>query len=180
MASIQESDQNKLTSFFNEEYHSLRAYVKSKIEDSTDRDAEDIVQDVAVRIFSRPVDAMPITNIAGFVYNSVRNRIIDLMRSKKGNSYASEDVDQQWQEFAELFYCDADNTYAPEVVGALRRAIDQLRSEYRDIIIAIDFEGYTYREIALETGISPGTLMSRRHRALSVLAKVLEKEKNNF
>ncbi|MEM9076773.1 MAG: RNA polymerase sigma factor [Bacteroidota bacterium] len=180
MASTQESDQNKLTSFFNEEYHSLRAFVKSRIEDSTDRDAEDIVQDVAVRIFSRPVDATPIGNIAGFVYNSVKNRIIDLMRSKKGNAYASEDVDQQWQEFAELFYGEADNSYAPEIVDALRSAIDELRQEYRDIIIAVDFEGYTYREIALETGISPGTLMSRRHRALSILVKVLEKQKNNF
>ncbi len=178
MSPTQENDQNRLTTFFNEEYYSLRSYVKSRIQDTTDRDAEDIVQDVAVRIFSRPGDATPITNIAGFVYNAVRNRIIDLMRSKKENSYSNDDIDQRWREFAELFYGEADNSYTPHLQKALRLAIEELKPEYKDIIIAIDFEGYTYREIATETGISPGTLMSRRHRALSVLSKLLEKEKN--
>nr|WP_298995714.1 RNA polymerase sigma factor [uncultured Allomuricauda sp.] len=180
MSSPQESDQNRLTTFFNEEYHSLRAYVRSRIENSTERDAEDVVQDVAVRIFSRPVDATPISNITGFVYNAVRNRIIDLMRSKKTNTYTSDDMDHRWQEFAELFYDKADNSYTPELEKALRDAIQKLKPEYRDIIIAVDFEGYTYREITTETNISSGTLMSRRHRALSILAKILEKEKNNF
>ncbi|MEM9362659.1 MAG: RNA polymerase sigma factor [Bacteroidota bacterium] len=178
MGSTQESDQNRLTDFFNEEYYSLKAFVRSRIEDTTERDAEDIVQDVAVRIFSRPGDATPITNIAGFVYNAIRNQIVDLMRSNKGRSYATDDMDKRWQEFAELIYGKADNSYDSKLEEALRGAIEDLRQEYKDIIIAVDFEGYTYREIALETGISPGTLMSRRHRALSILSKLLEKEKN--
>ena len=83
IASMQENDQNRLTTFFDEEYFSLKAYVRSRIDDTSERDAEDIVQDVAVRIFSRPGDATPITNIAGFVYNAIRNRIVDLMRTNK-------------------------------------------------------------------------------------------------
>ncbi|UWX55168.1 sigma-70 family RNA polymerase sigma factor [Maribacter litopenaei] len=59
----------------------------------------------------------------------------------------------------------------------LKEAISSLKADYRDIIIAVDFEGYTYKEIANQTGISPGTLMSRRHRAMSLLLKKLKTEK---
>jgi len=153
--------------------------VQSKIRDTSERDAEDIVQDVALRIFSRADDTMPINNIGGFVYNAIRNRIIDIMRGKKERKLPSEDIDQQWQEFAELFYGDADNSYSPEMEAALKKAITDLKPVYRDIVIAIDFEGYTYKELAERTGIPSGTLMSRRHRAMSELSKSLENIKES-
>ena len=167
-------NRNNLATFFNEEYHSLRTYVQSKIRDTSERDAEDIVQDVALRIFSKADDILPINNIGGFVYSAIRNRIIDIMRGKKERKYPSEDIDRQWRDFAELFYGDADNSYSPEMEMALQTAVEGLKPPYRDIIIAVDFEGYTYKEIAAQTGIPSGTLMSRRHRALSLLSKHLE------
>ncbi|USD26820.1 RNA polymerase sigma factor [Flagellimonas marinaquae] len=168
---------NNLTTFFNEEYGSLRSYVKSRIRDTSEQDAEDIVQDVALRIFSRPEDAIPITNVGGFVYNAIRNRIIDIMRGKKEKKLPSEEIDRQWREFAEFFYGDADNSYSTEMEQALKKAVEDLKPVYRDIVIAIDFEGYNYRQIAERTGIPAGTLMSRRHRAMSELSKKLEKIK---
>ncbi|NAY91452.1 sigma-70 family RNA polymerase sigma factor [Muricauda sp. JGD-17] len=172
-------NRNNLSTFFNEEYTSLRRYVQSKIQDTSERDAEDIVQDVALRLFSKADDILPIQNVAGFVYNSVRNRIIDVMRGKKEYKYSSDDMDGQWQEFVQLFYGEADNTYSPLLEKALRQAIMELKPVYRDIIIAIDFEGYAYKEIADQTGIPAGTLMSRRHRALSILSKNLENTKKH-
>jgi len=167
-------DRNNLTDFFNEEYGSLRSYVQSRIRDTSERDAEDIVQDVALRIFSRPDDAIPVTNVGGFVYNAIRNKIIDIMRGKKERKLPSEDIDQQWWEFAEFFYGDADNSYSPEMEQALKEAVEKLKPAYRDIVIAIDFEGYNYRELSNRTSIPAGTLMSRRHRALAELSKKLE------
>ncbi|MEE1961798.1 RNA polymerase sigma factor [Allomuricauda taeanensis] len=172
-------NRNNLSTFFNEEYSSLRLYVQSKIRDTSERDAEDIVQDVALRIFSRADDAVPINNIGGFVYNAIRNRIIDIMRGKKEKKLPSEDIDRQWQEFAELFYGNADNSYSPEMEVALKKAITDLKPMYRDIVVAIDFEGYTYKELADRTGIPQGTLMSRRHRAMSELSKSLENIKES-
>ena len=167
-------NRNNLTNFFNEEYGSLRSYVQSRIQDTSERDAEDIVQDVALRMFSRSDDSLPITNVGGFVYNAIRNRIIDIMRGKKERKLPSEDIDQQWREFAEFFYGDADNSYSQEMEQALKKAVEDLKPVYRDIIIAIDFEGYNYKQIAKRTGIPTGTLMSRRHRAMSELSKKLE------
>lgn len=173
MVSEKENYSN-LTAFFKDEYHSLQAYVRSKIDDTADNDAEDIIQEVAVRIFSRSKDAVPINNIAGFVYNSIRNKIIDIMRTKKERSYEDSELEGVWMEFAELFYEKSSNDYSEHLKERLKWAVLDLKPVYRDIILAIDFEGYTYKEIATQTDIPMGTLMSRRHRAISYLYKELE------
>lgn len=169
-----------LRSFFDDEYHSLKAYAKSRIDDTANRDAEDIVQDVALKLFSRADSLSPIDNIAGFVYGSIRNKIIDLMRKKKKETSLEEDMEKRLFEFTELLYGRIDNEYSEEMIKQLKSAIGKLKPLHRDIIIAVDFEGYTYRELSQETQIPPGTLMSRRHRALSILLKELETKKQNI
>jgi len=170
---LTKANKTSLTDFFKEEYQSLQGYVRSKIDDTSDGDAEDIIQDVALRIFSRPEDALPITNITGFVYHALRNKIIDVLRTKKQRDDNDDDLEQLWSAFAEQFYTADGAGYSENLKERLKQAIGTLRPEYQEIIFAIDFEGYTYREISGETGISPGTLMSRRHRALSILSKKL-------
>ena len=81
------NNQLKITAFFREEYQALKGYVKSRIDDTADRDADDIIQDVAVRIFSRPEEALPISNISGFVYGALKNKIVDTMRTRKEKLY---------------------------------------------------------------------------------------------
>lgn len=169
--------QNNLTEFFEEEYSSLKGYVRSKIKHTAESDAEDIIQDVALRIFSRPLDALPIQNIGGFVYNAIRNRIIDSMRTKKVRIDDKDTLEILWTEFASMFQDDLKETYPEKLQEKLKKAIEELKPVYRDIIIAVDFEGYTYKEISRQTGIPPGTLMSRRHRAMSLLLKKLKTEK---
>jgi len=164
----------KLKTFFNEEYHLLKAYVNSRINDAADRDAEDIIQDVALKIFSRTDNLSPINNVAAFVYSSIKNKIIDIMRTKKEKFRIDDEIEIRLIEFTELYYGKSDNSYSDEMKNELMKAIFSLKPYYKDIIIAIDFEGFTYKDLSLETGIPQGTLMSRRHRALSLLFKQLE------
>ncbi len=180
MATEKENKQ-KLESFFEDEYHLLKGYVRSRIRASTEWDAEDIIQDVALNLFSGAERYSPINNVAGFVYRSIRNRIIDVMRKRKGSLNEEAKDDEKLMEFAELLYGESDNSYSDKMKDELKEALLNLKEPYRDIIIAIDFEGYTYAEITNETGIPEGTLMSRRHRALAQLFKQLEhkKEINN-
>ena len=168
---------SKLADFFREEYQALKGYVRARIDDTADSDAEDIIQEVALRVFSRAQDLTPINNIAGFVYHAVRNRIVDNLRTRKVRSYDPGEVERRWTEFAETFYGPSVKPYGEGMVKRLKQALGQLKPAYRDILIAVDFEGQTYREIAGQTGIPPGTLMSRRHRALSVLQNELKKQK---
>lgn len=166
----------KLSAFFGEEYDKLKYYVNSKISKSADRDAEDIIQDVALKLFSGADDYSPINNIAGFVYSAIRNKIIDTMRTKKPKSHFQDIGEGNLIEFIELFHNNSDNSYPEKMKHALIKTISELKPHYREIIIAIDFEGLSYREISSATGIPEGTLMSRRHRALSILNKKLKNE----
>lgn len=178
-----ESDNNKkLKDFFGKEYHSLKAYVNSRIKTNVNRDAEDIIQDVALKLFSGADRYSPINNVAGFVYYAIKNKIIDVMRTSNKQTVNHENQNEaKLVEFAELLNDNPDNAYTEQMKDELKKAIMDLKPKYRNIIIAVDFENYSYKEIAFETGIPVGTLMSRRHRAISYLYKQLKtkKEINN-
>ena len=171
---VPEQRETNLSHFFKEEYQALKGYVRSKIEHTSESDAEDIIQDVALRIFSRPPESLPITNIGGFVYHAIKNKIIDTMRTKKERIRNEDELEFLWTEFTSLFYEVDNETYTLQLKSELKNAIVSLKPSYRDIIIAVDFEGYSYKEIAEETGIPSGTLMSRRHRAIAILSKQIE------
>ncbi len=171
----QKPDNNKkLQDFFSEEYQSLKSYVKYRIKESADRDAEDIIQDVALKMFSSVDRYGPINNVAGFVYRSIRNKIIDIMRNGKKTNSIENESEYKLQEVLDEIYGNADNNYSDELKQKLKTCMNELKPMYREILIAIDFEGYTYKEISEETGIPEGTLMSQRHRAISQLYKQLE------
>lgn len=168
----------KLGAFFGSEYDQLKSYVHSKIADSSERDAEDIIQDVALKLFSRSSDISPINNVAGFVYNSIRNKIVDILRSKKNERRENNENEQKLLEFIDLFYGESDNSYPENIKEDLICCIADLKPHYKSIIIAIDFEGYTYKELSKIMEVPEGTLLSRRHRALSILNKKLKKNIN--
>ncbi|WP_298533371.1 RNA polymerase sigma factor [uncultured Algibacter sp.] len=173
------SDNNKkLKDFFDKEYYSLKGYVGSKLKESINRDAEDIIQDVALKLFTGADRYSPINNVAGFVYHALKNKIIDVMRVSKKQPISHENQNEiKLTEFAQLVHSNSDDDYTEQMKMELKKAIINLKPDYKDIIIAIDFEGYTYKEIAFETGIPVGTLMSRRHRAISQLFKKLKTKK---
>ncbi|WP_406684071.1 RNA polymerase sigma factor [Seonamhaeicola sp. MEBiC1930] len=178
----QSENSKKLNEFFNEEYTSLKTYVSSNLKASINKDAEDIIQDVALKLFTSADRYSPINNVAGFVYRAIKNKVIDVMRaSKKSTIDYNSQNENKLMEFASLIYESADNSYPEQMKSALKTAIMNLKLDYRNIIIAIDFEGNTYKEVERETGIPVGTLMSRRHRAISQLYKTLKhkKEINN-
>ncbi len=179
MAKSTENNTN-LKQFFNAEYHALKNYVRSRIDDTADRDAEDILQDVALNLFSREDHLTPINNIAGFVYRSIRNKIIDTMRTKKVRLYLDETLEGNIAELAELFYGDSLFVDDDELKKQLKEAIHGLKPNYKEVILAIDFENLSYSQLSSETGIPQGTLMSRRHRALSLLYKELEKKRTTI
>jgi len=164
---------NKFKEFFNKEYNSLRTYVNSKISETAERDADDIIQDVALKIFSRVDNLLPINNIAGFVYNSIRNKIIDVMRINKQKTYIDDLLNKQLVEFANRIYEKSDELIIQKQINQLKIAISELKPIYQEIILSIDFEGYTYSELSAETQVPKGTLLSRHHRAISILYKQL-------
>lgn len=173
---MESENSKKLSDFFGREYDALKRYVGTKISDTANREAEDIIQDVALKLFSGADRYAPINNVAGFVYTSIRNRIIDIMRTKKNSSSVT--IDNDLLDLVDVLHQSANSYSSEETVLLLKECIGELKPAYKDIIIAIDFDGFTYKEISKETGISIGTLMSRRHRALGILYTKIEQKIN--
>ena len=174
----QSENSKKLNTFFNEEYSSLKSYVSSNLKASVNKDAEDIIQDVALKLFTGADRYSPINNVAGFVYRAIRNKIIDVMRSSKKTNVSYETQNEtKLIELAHLIYETSSDLYPEHMIYELKKAIIDLKPNYKHVIIAIDIEGYTYKEIEQETGIPIGTLMSRRHRAISLLYKTLKSKR---
>mgnify|MGYP003646569200 FL=1 len=173
---MESENSKKLKDFFGNEYDSLKMYVSTKISDTVNREAEDIIQDVALKLFMGADRYAPINNVAGFVYKSIRNKIIDVMRTTK--KMKAVDLDKDLLELMDVLHQSPNRYTSDEMILVLKKCIEDLKPAYKDIIIAVDFEGYSYREISAETGISIGTLMSRRHRAIGLLYTKIEQKIN--
>ncbi len=143
---MESKNNKKLNDFFEDEYPSLKRYVRSKLSDSTRYDAEDIIQDVALKLFAGANRYSPINNVASFVYRAIKNRIIDLMRSSKKHTVSTESQKEtKLNELLELLYGTADNSYSETLKLDFKNAIMQLTPDYRNVILARDFEDYTYK-----------------------------------
>jgi RNA polymerase sigma-70 factor (ECF subfamily) len=171
------SDNNKkLQDFFSQEYKSLKAYINRRLATSASYDAEDIIQEVALRLFARADKTLPITNVTGFVYYAIKNKLVDLLRSNK--RYTTQDIQEESPLFASMLTALIEDHYSDETIILLRKSIATLKPHYKEVIWAIDYQGYSYQELAEETGIPAGTLMSRRHRAIAILHKKLKNQLN--
>ena len=171
--------------FFREEHGRLVGYVRRWLDESAGEEAEDIVQDVALNIFDRGDITAPIRDLSAYVYRALKNRIVDYLRQKKPS--LSLDAPRNGEEAPTLADLLSDNSAAPqsalerkELHDHLYQAIDALKPEDRAIIMATDFEGWTFHDLAEEWDVPLGTLLARKARALKKIRKSLEASDKSF
>lgn len=176
---------SKFAVFFAREHQKLANYVRSLIIGTANLDAEDIVQDVALNIFTRVDFNSPVENVAGYIYRALRNKIIDIQR-KKELPVDSMDKEEETKEGRIIKQIPDTEEEVPEIARneamqkKMMQAIEKLKPEQQEVIIATDFEGYTFEELSEETGVPIGTLLSRKHRAMAKLYNMLtDKTINN-
>jgi RNA polymerase sigma factor (sigma-70 family) len=145
-----ERDQ-RISEVVTREQSRLRRFIRRRVQDR--RDVEDILQDV----FSELVEAnrllMPIDHISGWLFRVARNRITDLFRRKRPES-----LDDTAAGFAELLpspEAGPDALYARGVLlEQLESALDELPAEQREVFVAHELEGRSFKQMAAETGVS--------------------------
>jgi RNA polymerase sigma factor (sigma-70 family) len=150
---------SKWTEFFRRERSRLVRYVGRLIDDAADREAEDIVQDVMLGVFDRADITIPIENLSAYIYQAIRNKIVDIFRKKK-------QVIPLPDEVRDAGSSTEDVVEKKELVDYVHQAIDSLSPESRAVVIATEFEGRTFRELSEEWNIPIGTLLARKSRAL--------------
>jgi RNA polymerase sigma-70 factor (ECF subfamily) len=173
-----EIQRQSLDRFFRKEYNKLLNFARKNAEDRfPESSPEDIIQDVMVGLIDKlDLDAQ-IGNLTGYIYQSVKNRILDYRKKKQRNVSIEKFTDTKNNNY--LLNTMRDETVAEEKkyskIGPemLKQAISQLRPDEQAVIIATEFENQTYEELSEEWDIPMGTLLSRKHRALSKLQKIL-------
>ena len=157
------SDQDqRISDAVTREESRLRGFIRRRVPDA--RDAEDILQDV----FSALVEAnrllVPIEHVTGWLFRVARNRIIDLFRARRP------ELSEERLELDDVLPSpDAgpEEEYARGVLlEALEQAIGELPAEQRDVFIAHELEGRSFKEISTATGIGVNTLLSRKRYAV--------------
>src|SRR5258708_2846545 len=132
-----EQDQ-RISEVLKREQHRLRNFIRRRVPDQ--RDAEDILQDVFYKLVEANRLLMPIEHLTGWLFRVARNRITDLFRKKKPESFSdmavAGDDDERLQLDALLPSPDAgpEALYARNVlVDELELAIDELPEEQREV-----------------------------------------------
>jgi RNA polymerase sigma factor (sigma-70 family) len=133
------------------------------------RDAEDILQDVFYALMEANRLLMPIEHVTGWLFRVARNRIFRKTRPESFSDTAVADENDELLHLEDLLPSpDAgpEALYARNaLLDALELAIDELPEEQRDVIIAHELEGRSFKEMAAEKGMSVNTLLSRKRYA---------------
>jgi RNA polymerase sigma factor (sigma-70 family) len=150
---------SKLAEFLRQERQALVGYVRRRIDDAAEHEAEDIVQDVALHLFDRADPSVPIQNLAAYVYRALRNRIVDFYRKQQETVVLREAALGSGKD-------PSLEIEKEEMLDDVFEAMEQLSVEERAIVLATEMEGRTFKELAEDWGIPIGTLLARKSRAL--------------
>jgi RNA polymerase sigma factor (sigma-70 family) len=162
-----------------EEGSRLRNFIRRRVPDPSD--AEDIVQEVFYELVEANRLLMPIEYVTGWLFRVARNRITDLFRKKKPVTFsdaAVEDGDGELLQIEDLLPSpDAgpEALYVRNVlVDELEFALDELPDEQREVFVAHELEGRSFKELSAESGINVNTLLSRKRYAVLHLRERLQ------
>lgn len=151
--------------------HSARVYRLAYRLTGNRHDAEDLTQEVFIRVF-RSLSSYTPGTFEGWLHRITTNLFLDGARRKQRirMDAMGEDSDR--------FAATGDG---PERAFEhdnldldVQRALDELPPEYRAAVVLCDIEGLSYEEIAVTLGIKLGTVRSRIHRARARLRVSLE------
>jgi RNA polymerase sigma factor (sigma-70 family) len=167
----------RISEAFARERERLWRFIRSRV--PNDADAEDVLQDV----FSELVEAerlmQPLRQAGAWLFRVARNRIIDRFRKKAVEAAQSfpEAESGETRLLDDLLPgrdAGPEAAYAREVLlDELDAALEELTEEQRDVFVAHELEGRSFRELAQETGLSVNTLLSRKHYAVMHLRRRL-------
>jgi RNA polymerase sigma factor (sigma-70 family) len=163
----------------------LRNFIRRRVPDP--RDAEDILQDVFCELVEANRLLMPIDHVTGWLFRVARNRITDLFRKKKPESFSDATVPTGDDGLLRLEDLLPSPDAGPEAVylrsvllDELELAVGELPKEQREVFVAHELEGRSFKEIAATTGVSVNTLLSRKRYAVLHLRERLRSIYDEF
>jgi len=160
----------RITEVVTREQSRLSRFIRRRVPDP--RDAEDILQDVFAELVEANRLLMPIEHITGWLFRVARNRITDLFRKKTPEQLNGDVVESDGERLLieDLLPSPRegpDAAYARRaLLDELELAIEELPKDQRDVFVAHELDGKSFKEMAAETGVGVNTLLSRKRYAV--------------
>jgi len=168
-----------------EERSRLRNFIRKRV--ANDADVEDLLQEVLYELVEANRLLMPIEHVTGWLFRVARNRITDLWRKKRPENFsdaALEDEDGELLQLEDLLPSPAAGPEALYVRNVLLEelefALDELPDEQREVFVAHELEGRSFKELSRESGVSVNTLLSRKRYAVLHLRERLQSIHDEF
>ncbi len=156
----------------------LRNFIRRSVPDPAD--AEDVLQDVFYELVAAYRMMKPVEQVTAWLFRVARNRIIDLFRRRAREAQRMEPAVEDEEGLTSAVDLLPSKDAGPEaafarsvLVDELADAIDELPKDQRDVFIAHELMGRSFKELAAETGVSVNTLLSRKHYAVMYLRRRL-------
>src|SRR6202522_1223418 len=161
----------------------LRNFIRKHVADTSE--AEDILQDVFYELVEAYRLMKPIEHVTAWLFRVARNRMVDLFRAKKPSSLNNPESAEEGGDTLEDLLPSADAgpeaAYARNLLlDALDEALEELPSAQREVFIAHELMGRSFKDISAETGLSVNTLLSRKHYAVLHLRQHLQSIYENY
>jgi RNA polymerase sigma factor (sigma-70 family) len=159
------TEQNRqISAIFAEQGSRLRNFIRRRVPNP--RDAEDILQDAFYKVVEANRLLMPIDHVTSWLFRVARNRITDLFRKKKPETFSHASVADEDGELLQI--------------EDLLPSLDELPEEQREVFVAHELDGRSFKELAAATGVSVNTLLSRKRYAVLHLRERLQSIYDEF
>ena len=179
-----EQDQ-RISDVVKREQSRLRNFIRRRVPDPSD--AEDILQEVFYELVEANRLLMPIEHVTGWLFRVARNRITDLFRKKKPETFSDAAVECEGGELLQIEDLLPSPDAGPEalyfrnvLLDELENALGELPGEQREVFVAHELEGRSFKELSAESGVSVNTLLSRKRYAVLHLRERLQSIHDEF
>jgi len=184
ITSMNEQDR-KISEIIAEERSRLRNFIRRRVPDPSD--VEDIIQEVFYELVEANRLLMPIDHVTGWLFRVARNRITDLFRKKKPETFTDRAVLEADGDVLRIEDMLPSPDAGPEalyirkvLLDELQLALDELPDEQRFVFVAHELEGRSFKDLSAESGVNVNTLLSRKRYAVLHLRERLQSIYDEF
>ena len=175
----QDPDQ-RLVDVVRREQSRLHRFIRRRVTNA--QDVEDILQEVFAELVEANRRLMPIDHVTGWLFQVARNRMTDWFRRKRPDRFSDAIIvtdhgeSLRMEDLLPSAEAGPDEMYARSVlVEELQRALGELPEEQREVFVAHEIEGRSFKAMAAATGVNVNTLLSRKRYAVLHLRARLQR-----
>ena len=149
----------------------LRNFIRGRV--PNEAAVEELLQEVFCRLVEANRLLMPIATVTGWLFTVARNLITDLFRRKRPANFTDSATEDEDGELLEMEDVLPSPDAGPEAIyvrrallAELEAALAELPRDQRDVFVAHELEGRSFKELSEESGVNVNTLLSRKRYAV--------------